>query len=506
MPQDGIKHFQIAIIGTGFGGLGTAIRLKQEGINDFVIFERANDVGGTWRDNTYPGCACDVQSHLYSFSFAPNPDWSRMYSSQPEILAYLRRCAAEYEILPFIQFKHEVIEVVWDKSQQYWQIKTSQGDYTASILVAGIGALCEPSIPKLPGLDKFEGKMFHSARWDHNYNLKARNVAVIGTGASAIQFVPAIQPEVGKLNLFQRTPPWIIPRDDRSITDIERWIFKNFPITQKFMRKSIYWSRELFLFGFRNPKLMWIFHYSALRHLKKAVPDPELRKKLIPNYTIGCKRVLISNDYLPSLTQPNVEVINNHITEIRPHSIITDDGTERQIDTIILGTGFLVTDIPFSRIIRGRDGRTLRETWQGSPKAHLGTTVNGFPNYFQLLGPNTGLGHNSVVYMIESQIAHVLNAIKYMRKHNIATIEPRPEVQQRFIYEVDNMMKGTVWTAGGCSSWYLDQTGRNSTLWPGFTWQFKHRVENFEPVEYLLNTIEDKTTENVLSDVLVTRR
>jgi cation diffusion facilitator CzcD-associated flavoprotein CzcO len=486
MQKDEVNHFKIAIIGSGFGGLGTAIRLKQEGIDDFVLLERADDVGGTWRDNTYPGCACDVQSHLYSFSFALNPDWSRMFSPQPEIWAYLQRCAAEYGILPHIRFRHEVREVVWDQSRQNWRIDTSQGTYTASILVAGVGALCEPSIPNLPGIESFQGKMFHSSRWDHSCDLAGRRVAVVGTGASAIQFVPAIQPKVGKLHVFQRTPPWIIPRRDRPLTDIERRIFRTFPITQKLVRSGIYLFRELLLLSFQKPRFMKFNQRIALRHLERAVPDPKLRARLTPNYTMGCKRVLISNDYLPSLCRHNVEVVSDKIREIRPDSIVTEDGVERQIDTIILGTGFHVTDLPFAKVIRGRDGLSLDETWQGSPRAHLGTTISGFPNFFLLLGPNTGLGHNSVVYMIESQIAHVMSVLSYMRKHNISAVEPRPEAQEAFVSNVERRMIGTVWTSGGCASWYLDSTGRNSALWPGFTWQFRRRVKSFNPFEYLL--------------------
>ncbi|MEW6731308.1 MAG: NAD(P)/FAD-dependent oxidoreductase [Acidobacteriota bacterium] len=496
-------HFQIAIIGSGFGGLGTAIQLKKEGIDDFAVFERAGDVGGTWRDNTYPGCACDVQSHLYSFSFAPNPNWSRMYSPQPEIWEYLRYCAANYGILPHIRFHHEVRGVAWDQSRQHWHIETSQGDYTATILVAGVGALCEPTVPQLRGIERFQGKTFHSARWDHNHNLAGRSVAVIGTGASAIQFVPEIQPKVDRLYLFQRTPPWIIPRHDRQLTDIERLLFKKFPFTQQLIRAAIYLKREFFVVCFRDPRMMWYFRRTALRHLEKAVSDPKLRAKLTPNYTIGCKRVLISNNYLPSLTRSNVEVVSEGIREVRANSIVTEDGMERQIDTIIYGTGFQVTDMPFAKIIRGRDGRTLSETWQGSPKAYLGTTVSGFPNYFQLLGPNTVLSHSSVVYMIESQIAHVLDAVRYMRKHNIATIEPRAEVQAKFIAEIDKLMQGTVWTSGGCASWYLDKTGRNSILWPGFTWLFRRRVEHFQPIEYHLTAQEDSArVSNFVENVL----
>ncbi|MEW6735941.1 MAG: NAD(P)/FAD-dependent oxidoreductase [Acidobacteriota bacterium] len=489
MNQKSDPHFQVIIIGSGFSGLGTAIRLKQDGINDFIILERANDVGGTWRDNTYPGCACDVQSHLYSFSFAPNPNWSRMYSPQAEIWAYLQHCARDYGLIPHIRFQHEVRNAIWQERAQHWRVETSQGVYTASLVVAGIGALSEPSIPRLPGIETFMGKTFHSARWDHEYDLTNRKVAVIGTGASAIQFVPEIQPKVGALKVFQRTPPWIVPRIDRAISAKERRIFNKFPLAQQLTRFAIYWLREFFLLCFRHPRLSSYFKNAAIRHLNRAVKDPVLRAKLTPNYTIGCKRILLSNNYLPSLTQSNVEVITEHIREIRPHAIVTEDGIEREIDTIIYGTGFHVTDIPLAKHITGKHGLTLAETWRGSPKAYLGTTISGFPNFFLLLGPNTGLGHTSVVFMIESQIAHVISVIRYIHKHNIAAIEPRLEAQATFLSEVDKKMRGTVWTAGGCKSWYLDATGRNSTLWPTFTWQFRHRAARLIPSDYLMSPI-----------------
>lgn len=493
MPKDNSTHFQIAVVGSGFGGLGTSIRLKKEGINDFIVFERADDVGGTWRDNTYPGCACDVQSHLYSFSFALNPDWSRMYSPQPEIWSYLQRCAKDYGILPHIRFRHEVRNASWDQSHQCWQIETSQGNFTADILVAGVGALCEPSYPQLQGIENFQGNAFHSARWDHDYDLTGRNVAVIGTGASAIQFVPAIQPNVGKLYLFQRTPPWIIPRQDRPITDFEHMLFRNFPLTQRLARMAIYLLREIFVVHFRHPRVMQLNSRIAARHLGKSIADPKLREKLTPKYTVGCKRILISNDYYPSLCRPNVEVVTDRIREVRPNSIVSEDGSERQIDAVIYGTGFHVSDLPFAERVRGREGRTLAETWHGSPKAHLGTTISGFPNFFLLLGPNTGLGHSSVVYMIESQIEHVMSAVRFMRNNGIAAVEPRPEAQAEFINEVDKMMCGTVWTEGGCKSWYLDASGRNSALWPSFTWRFRRRVARFDPIEYLMTaSVEGK--------------
>ncbi len=365
--EDNSVGARVAIIGSGFGGIGTAIRLKQEGVENFIIFERAGDVGGTWRDNTYPGCACDVESHLYSFSFAPNPDWTRSFSSQPEIWAYLKRCAREFGVLPHIRFHHEVREAIWDEAAQRWRIETSQGSYTASVLVMASGALSEPAVPRLPGLEAFQGKTFHSARWDHNYDLTDRRVAVVGTGASAVQFVPEIQPKVAKLHLFQRTPPWIIPRHDRALSELERRLFRRFPAAQRAARSSIYLFRELFLLGFRHLWLARQVERIARRHLERSVPDPKLRAKLLPHYAIGCKRILISDDYLPSLMRSNVEVVTEGIAEVRRASIVDCSGVERPVDAIIYGTGFRVTDPPLAQHIRGREGRTLGEVWAGSP-------------------------------------------------------------------------------------------------------------------------------------------
>jgi cation diffusion facilitator CzcD-associated flavoprotein CzcO len=476
---------RIAIIGSGFSGLGTAIRLKQAGVENFIIFERAGDVGGTWRDNTYPGCACDVESHLYSFSFAPNPDWTHSYSRQPEIWSYLQRCARDFGVLPHIRFQHEVREANWDDAAQHWRIETSQGNYTASVLVLASGALSAPAVPKLPGLETFQGKAFHSARWDHDYDLTGRRVAVVGTGASAIQFVPEIQPKVGKLHVFQRTPPWIIPRHDRTLSALEHRLFRRFPLAQRVARSSIYLFRELFLLPFRHLWLAGQIERLAQRHLERSVADAKLREKLSPDYSIGCKRILISNDYLPSLTRPNVEVVTEGIAAVREHSIVDSSGVERAVDAIILGTGFQVTDPPLAKHVRGREGRTLSEVWDGSPQAHVGTTVTGFPNLFILLGPNTGLGHNSVVYMIEAQIEHLLAALNYLRRHGASAIEPRPEAQAAFVAEVRRRMEGTVWIAGRCVSWYLDSRGRNSTLWPDFSWRFRRRVASLNPDDYV---------------------
>jgi cation diffusion facilitator CzcD-associated flavoprotein CzcO len=476
----------IAIIGSGFGGLGAGIRLKREGRDDFLILEKAGDVGGTWRDNSYPGCACDVESHLYSFSFAPNPDWTDRYSRQPEIWAYLQRCAREKGLLPHLRFGHEVRSAAWDDEARRWTIETSQGPVTASVLVMATGPLSAPAVPDLPGRERFQGRLFHSARWDHAYDLAGRRVAVIGTGASAIQFVPQIQPRVERLHLFQRTPAWVLARPDRRIRAWQRRLYRRVPVVQRALRLLIYGYRELSVPLFRHPWLMRRGQRLARRNMESAISDPALREKLTPRYTMGCKRVLLSSDYYPALAQPNVEVVTEGIREIRERSIVGGDGVERAVDAIILGTGFRVTDPPLAAHVRGRDGRTLREAWAGSPRALWGCTVAGFPNFFMLLGPNTGLGHSSVVYMSEGQIEHVLGALRHMRRHGLQALEPRPEAQAAFVAGVDARMRGTVWTAGGCSSWYLDRTGRNSTLWPDFSWRFRCRAARFRPEQYLM--------------------
>jgi cation diffusion facilitator CzcD-associated flavoprotein CzcO len=478
---------RIAIVGAGFAGIGMAIRLKQEGIEDFVVLERADDVGGTWRDNSYPGCQCDVPSHLYSLSFAPNPGWSRTYSRQPEIWDYLRDCVERFDLAPHIRTGYDLTSARWDDDARRWELEAANGErLSAEVLIPGIGPLSEPSTPDIRGLESFEGKVFHSARWDHDHDLAGERVAAIGTGASAIQFVPRIQPKVSKLHVFQRTAPWVLPHSDRPITRFERTLYRRLPLLQRLVRAGIYWSREVVVVGLTNRRLMAPAQVLARLHLRRQVRDRELRRKLTPSYTIGCKRILPSNRWYPALTQPNVEVVTGTIREVRANSIVTHDGTEREVDTIILGTGFHVTDIPGAEQVRGREGQTLAEAWRGSPQAFLGTSIAGFPNLFMLLGPNTGLGHTSVVVMIESQIAHVLAALRTLDRERAGVAEVRPDAQAAFNRRVQERMKGSVWTAGGCASWYIDRNGLNTTLWPGFTWEFRLRARRFSESDYLL--------------------
>ena len=479
-------HVNVAIAGSGFGGLGTAIRLKQAGFHDYLVFERSSDVGGVWRDNTYPGCACDVESHLYSFSFARNPGWTRSFSPAPEIHAYLRGCAERFGVLPKIRFDHEILAAAWDDDAQRWRLATAHGLFTADVLVGAVGALSDPSVPALPGLETFAGQTFHSARWNHDHDLTGRRVAVIGTGASAIQFVPHVQPKASVLKVFQRTAPWIVPRSDRALGARTKAILERSNAAQWLIRARIYAAREIMALAFFDTRAAKVVQSVALLNLRRQVPDPKLRAKLTPTYTMGCKRILLSDDYLPAIAKENVELITESIAEIRPEGVRTKDGVLHEVDTIIFGTGFQVQKYPFAERVRGKGGQVLAETWKTGMTAHLGTTVAGYPNLFLLQGPNTGLGHTSVITMIESQIEHVVNALSHMRSFTLASVEPRIEAQEAFVARVDEMMKGTVWTSGGCKSWYLDERGRNSALWPGFTFTFKRRVERFDPSEFVL--------------------
>ncbi|HYI62488.1 MAG TPA: NAD(P)/FAD-dependent oxidoreductase [Acidimicrobiales bacterium] len=479
----GPRHHRIAIVGTGFAGLGMAIRLAEAGIDDVVVLERASEVGGTWRDNHYPGCACDVPSHLYSFSFAPNPDWTNTYSPQPEIEAYLQRCAERHGVRDRILWGAEVLEARWDEAGQRWHLATPVGEVTADVVISGNGPLSEPNVPALPGIERFEGTAFHSAAWDHDHDLTGRKVAVIGTGASAIQFVPQIQPRVEQLTVFQRTPPWVMPHPARDVSERERRLYRRVPLAQKAVRAGVYWARELFVLGFRHPRVMALAEKAARDHLRKQVPDPELRARLTPDHSIGCKRILPSNRWLPALSQPNVDVETSGVTEVRERSIVTGEGREVEVDTLIYGTGFHVTDNPFAERVRGVGGRTLAEAWDGGVQAYVGSTVAGFPNLFLLIGPNTGLGHSSMVFMIESQITYVLDALRRMERDGIGRVEVRGEAVEAYNDEIQSRLEGTVWMSG-CASWYLDDTGRNTTLWPGFTWQFRLRTRRFDAEAY----------------------
>ena len=486
-------YVEILIVGSGFSGLGMAIRLAQSGRRDFLVLERGDDVGGTWRDNTYPGCACDVPSHLYSFSFAPNPDWSCTYPKQEEIQRYLRRCAERFEIHPQLRLNTTVIGARWDDMASRWVVSTNRGEFRARFLVLGTGGLSDPRLPGIPGLGSFQGMLFHSASWRHDHDLSGERVAVIGTGASAVQFIPRIQPLASRLSVFQRTPPWVLPHPNRPLLRAERWLSRRSPAAQTLRRFGVYAAHELLVLGFAvDPRFNGLLELAAKQHLRRQVRDRALRAKLTPRYRMGCKRLLISNDFYPALTRSNVELVTDSITEVREHAVVTADGVQREVDTIIAGTGFNTTNPPVARSMTGRAGRTLAQEWDGSPRAYLGTTMSGFPNAFYLFGPNTAIGHTSVVFMIESQIRYVLDALQMAQRERVGVIEVRREAQMAYTAEMRRRTDGTVWTNGGCTSYYLDAHGRNFAIWPTFTRPYRRRTRRFDPAAYRLERVGEE--------------
>lgn len=468
------------IVGAGFSGLCAGIQLRRLGITDFVILEKADRVGGTWRENTYPGAACDVPSHLYSYSFEPNPSWSRAYGGQAEILAYLEHCADKYGLRGHLKFGQKVDEARFDEATGSWHVRTSGGErIEARALMLGNGALHIPSLPDIPGLASFEGTTFHSAQWNHDYDLAGKRVAVIGTGASAIQFVPQIQPKVARLDVYQRTAPWVVPKRDRVMSSAERWLFEHVPATHWLRRTGLYWLMESRVVGFAYaPKVNEMIERIARRYIATQVKDPELRAKVTPSYRFGCKRVLISNDWYPALQQRNVDVITDPIEAITPRGVRTRTGIERPVDALILGTGFRVTEYLSSVKIVGAAGVELNDAWRSSLRNYLGITVSGFPNLFLLMGPNTGLGHNSMIFMIEAQSRYAANAVALMQDQNLASIDVRPSVEQAFKTELAARMKNTVW-ATGCQSWYQTPDGE-VFLWPAATFDYWWRTRRVE--------------------------
>ncbi|NNH69775.1 NAD(P)/FAD-dependent oxidoreductase [Nocardia uniformis] len=480
------RHSRIVIVGSGFSGLGMAIRLRQQGRNDFLVLERGHDVGGTWRDNTYPGAACDVPSHLYSYSFALNPEWTRSFSKQPEIQQYIQGVADKYGVRDRHIFGCDMTGAQWNEAASRWDIQTSQGPFTADILISAVGALCEPNLPDIKGINEFQGEIFHSARWNHDADLTGKRVAVIGTGASAIQIVPSIAKQVAKLDVYQRTAPWLLPRGDRPYTLPERLAFKHIPGAQALSRAAIYAVRETQVVGLAKfPPAMKALEAVARAKLRIEVRDPELRKKVTPNFSIGCKRMLISNEYYPALSRDNVDVVTDGIKEVRAGSVVTKDGTEREVDAIVVATGFHVTDSPMYETISGRDGRTLAEVFEHSgQQGYKGSTIHNYPNMFFLLGPNVGLGHTSMVYMIESQINYIADAVQTIDKQGLRTVEVRQDAQDEYNTELQGKLTGSVWNTGGCASWYLDKHGNNTTLWPDFTFRFRSLLETFDIAAY----------------------
>ncbi|UIF89944.1 alpha/beta hydrolase fold domain-containing protein [Cupriavidus sp. UYPR2.512] len=468
------KPLAAIIIGAGFAGIGMAVAFQRTGVKDFVLLERSHDVGGVWRDNGYPGAACDVPSHLYSFSFEPNPNWSRTFAPQAEIHAYLQHCARKYALESHIRYCSEVASARYDEGRSLWLVTLTDGStLCASLLISGTGQLSRPAMPRLPGLDSFKGHAFHSARWDHSYPLNGKRVAVIGTGASAIQFVPAIADTVGKLTVFQRSPAYITPRPDRPYGSFSKALFRRLPWVMKLHRAAIYVQYEARALAFtRFSGLMRLAVGKPFqRLLDRQVPDASLRTKLTPDYPIGCKRILLSSEYLAAISRPNVELVTDGIRRVTENGIETVDGVHHPVDAIVYGTGFAATEFLSPMRITGRAGTDLNDAWRRGAQAYLGLTVPGFPNFFMLYGPNTNLGHNSIVYMLESQIAHVIRCCKAMRAADASAIEVDERRYGRFNVGIQQRLASSVWS--GCKSWYVDASGHNSTNWPGFTLSYR---------------------------------
>lgn len=487
MNHHAVAHNHIAIIGAGFGGLAAAIRLQKAGFHDFVLMDRAADIGGVWRDNTYPGAAVDVQCQLYSFSSALNSRWNNLFAKQSEIWDYLHDVVRRFELLPRLLLNCGVEQLDWDPARQVWRMKTTSGLRTATHVVVATGALSEPNSPRIPGMDDFAGAVFHSARWDHRIDFADQRIAVIGTGASAAQFIPAVQPITAHVTVFQRTPSWVLPRHDREIGTLKQRMLGALPGLQRVQRLRIYLKRERLLLGFRHPAFQKPAEFLARKHLESQVADPELRAKLLPDYRLGCKRVLISDDYLLALDKPNVTVVTDGILKVGADGITDGAGTHHQVDAIVLGTGFKTGRLPLTDCIRGADGMSMADKWADNPTAYLGTTVAGFPNCYLISGPNTGLGHSSMIYMYESQANYIASTISYARAHAVTALEPTPKAQQDFAASVDRLSVGTVWTSGGCRSWYLNAGGRNTNLWPGSTFRYRRLTRRFNPDHYVLH-------------------
>lgn len=479
------EHRNIVIVGAGFAGIGLAIKLREAGFDDLVILERADDLGGTWQANTYPGCACDVPSQLYSYSFAPNPNWSHTYAPQPEILEYLRSVATEHDVVSQIHYGAEVLDATWDELHSLWRIETTAGArLTADFLLSATGVFSDAKYPSVPGLETFEGKTFHSLHWDHEHDLTGERVAVIGTGASAVQFVPEIVPKVDRLTLFQRSAPWIVPRLDRPTSGLERSLLRRLPLVGKAIRGGYYTLIEGFgLIGFVDNRFRHPYELLGKLQLRRQVSDPELRKTLTPDYMIGCKRAIFFDAYLPALDRDNVEVVTTGITEVRAHSIVTRDGIEHPIDTIIYGTGFESIPGAFERFV-GRDGRTAAEVYEKRPQSYLGAALAGFPNFFCTLGPFGAAGNQSAIFMIESQITYIVDALRTMRDRGAQRVEVRPEVQEAFLDEMAQRSRSTVWLTGGCQSYYTTADGHNAGLYPNWSFEYRSRTSRFDAESY----------------------
>lgn len=477
----------VLIVGAGFGGIAAAIELRAHGIRDVTIVDAADGIGGTWLHNTYPGAACDVPSHLYSYSFAQRTDWSRLCSPQPEILAYLRGVAAEFGIDELVQTGVRIIDARRDEADRPWTVTADDGrTWTCDVLIVATGQLNRPVSPDLPGVDSFTGTMFHSARWDHDHDLRGRRVAVIGTGASAVQFVPAIAPEVGHMTVFQRSGNWFLPRRNRRFPAWWRFAIARVPGLQAARRRFITEYCETLTLMIRHPAT-WgrLGRLWSTLFMRAQLRDPEVRRKVWPDYTFGCKRILFSSHWLPALQRPNVEVETSRIAAIEPTGVRTEDGTLHEVDTIIWGTGFAATDFMFPMEISGPGGRSLRTEWSDGAHAYLGMTVPGFPSLFVLYGPNTNTSGGSIIRYLEHQVRYVREALQEAARRGASGMEVRPEVERAYDEEIQARFPGTAWTR--CDSWYRDDTGRIVTNWPGYMREYDERTRRVEPADYVFH-------------------
>ncbi len=490
--QHAVPHLRVVIVGAGFSGLSVAARLRGEGEEDFLVLERGAGVGGVWRDNTYPGVACDVPSHLYSLSFAPNPNWDRSFSEGARIREYLESVVRDHGLEPKIYLDEEILDAGWDDEAARWRITTMHRSLSADVLVSCAGPLTEPIYPDVAGLDRFRGKMLHSNRWDAEQDLSGKQVALVGTGASGVQIAPAIQPLVKHLSVFQRTPGWVVPKPDRTIPDFEKRILRALPALTRLYRTGQFLLRDLLNYRMirRNKIVRRLLESKSRSFLKENISDPNLRAKLTQDYEIGCKRVLITNDFYPALDKPNVDLIAGGVREIQETSIVADDGSKHEVDVIIFATGFETTNPSIYKRIRGRGGHSLDKPWNGRPHFHRATTVAGFPNFFNLCGPGTGSGHGSMVCKAESQTTYILDALRVMRERNLASIDTRPEAEDRYMRWAGHDLGETVWARGGCQSWYLDDGGSPSLMWPRTMWGFRRMLRNFDPENYRLRSAE----------------
>jgi len=489
MPSTAEQHQAnptIAIIGAGFSGLCTAIRLKEAGFTNFTLFEQGDDVGGVWRENTYPGAACDVPWHLYSFSFEPRTDYSCPYPEQPEILEYQRFCARKYAINSHVRLNTTVESATFDDANNLWRIETGDGQlHDFDLLVFGVGQLSRPAFPPIKGIDEFAGHSFHSAQWDHEHDLTGERVAVIGTGASAIQFIPRIAPEVAQLNVFQRTPPYILPRFQRQYGKFNRWLFRKFPHYRDIFRLGLFGAGEASVPAFNDQsKLAVALRWWAKSHRNSQVKDPELREKLTPDYPIGCKRVLFSSDYYPAVARDNVDVVTTGIDHISAEGVVTEDGRTHAVDTIIYGTGFKTTEFLAPIQITGREGRSLGARWSAGAEAYLGITVDGFPNMFMCYGPNTNLGGNSIIYMIECQVQYIVDCVHRLAESDSHSMEVREDVIAEHNRKLQEKLDNTVWS-WGCSSWYHTADGRITNNWPSTNTRYHQLTRKAEPRDFV---------------------